>query len=289
MGQAAPAILAAAVTTLLVVAAWLLGERSVIVVILASCVGSAAGLLFAVMSIRSSIKPVRTSMSVLRLMARYSAKLYIGSAADFLHFRQDVLMLGWMAGLSSVGVYSVGVSFAEIATRLPAAMGSAIQAQASRVSHESALDLASRAIRLTALFAIAVVVFLGVVVSWLIPWLFGPGFAGSVTVFYLLAPGIIANALIWPISSYQSARGTVYWRESVSCVALNVGLNLVLIPLWGYLGAAVASSVSYALLAGLLLWRLCGDSGLGPGSFLLTRSEDLRIVVASARSYMRRR
>ena len=50
-------------------------------------------------------------------MAAYSAKLYAGSAADFLHFRQDVLMLGWMVGPSAVGVYSVGVSLGEVATK----------------------------------------------------------------------------------------------------------------------------------------------------------------------------
>lgn len=287
-GQAIPGVVSRVVTVGVVATVWIAGSRSVGLVIAASVIGSAVGVVLAYRDIRNALRPVRLSMAAFRQMASYSARLYAGSAADFLHFRQDVLLLGWMAGVSAVGVYSVGVSLGEIATRLPTALGSAIQAQLSRVSHESALDIAARITRLCAAFAVVAVLVLALVVPWAVPLVFGKGFSGAVTVFYLLIPGIIANALIWPISTYQSARGIVYWRESTASVVLNVAANLLLIPRWSYLGATLASSISYSFLFGLLLWRLCGDTGMGPWSFLVMNTEDVRVVVRSARSYLHR-
>jgi O-antigen/teichoic acid export membrane protein len=287
-GQARAAMLASVVTLLLVVAAWLLGFRSPLAVIVSTVAGSVAGCALALTSLRGEIGRVRASFSAFRRMVRHSLRLYVGSAADYLHFRQDILLLGWMSSVGSAGIYSVGVSVAEIASRLPAAMGSAIQAKASRVSHESALEFSARAIRLTVVLAVVVVGTLAALAGWLIPLLFGAAFAGAVDVVYLLVPGILANALIWPISSYQSARGQVYWGISFVSVVLNVALNLALISAWDYRGAAVASSISYVVLLGGLLLRLRRDTELGLSAFLVPRREDLEILSASVRAYLRR-
>ena len=288
-GGARPSMIASLVTLAVVAGAWYAGSRSAITVVLASTVGLVLGTVFAVLSVAPRLRPIQVSAKALRLMRRYSTKLYVAGVADFLHFRQDVLMLGWLAGVGTAGVYSVGVSIAEIATRLPSAMGNAIQAQASRMSHESALDMAARAIRLTALFAVLVVGGLALVVHWLIPQLFGESFRGAVLVFYVLAPGALANALIWPISSYQNARGQVFWGVSTAGQVLNVALNLALIPQFGAVGAAAASSVSYALMVGALVFRLRRHTGMGTAFFLVPTREDLAIVVSSARSYLGRR
>lgn len=287
-GQARAAMLASVVTLLLVLAVWLLGFRSPLVVIVSAAAGSVAGCAVALASVRGDMGRVRASFSAFRRMVRHSLKLYVWSAADYLHFRQDILLLGWLSSVGSAGIYSVGVSFAEIASRLPAAMGSAIQAKASRVSDESALEFSMRAIRITGLLATIFVGVLAALASWLVPLLFGPSFSGAVDVLHLLIPAMLANALIWPVSSYQSARGRLVWGASVASFVLNVALNLWLISVWDYRGAAVASSISYVvLLAGLLL-RLSRDTGLGLAILLLPRREDFEILAASVRAYLRR-
>lgn len=287
-GLARPSIVASLLSLGLICGAWYLGGGSALVVLLASTAGVAVGVALAMISVSAWLRPVEVSASAFRLMRRYSAKLYLATTADYLHFRQDVLMLGWMAGVGSAGVYSVGVSVAEIATRLPSAMSAAIQAQASRVSHESALDLSARAIRLTMVFSVLVVGLLAAVASWAIPFLFGEAFRDAVLVFYLLIPGVLASSLVWPISSYQSARGKVYWGVSMTSVGLNVVLNLVLIGPLGYYGAAVSSSISYTVLVVWLIGRLRADTSQGAAVFLIPRSEDFRILVDSASSYLRR-
>jgi O-antigen/teichoic acid export membrane protein len=218
-------------------------------------------------------------------MTRYSLRLHATSAADLIHFRQDLLLLGWLAGTGAVGIYSVALSVAEIASRLPSAIGSAIQAQASRVSEDSALDFSARAMRLTTLVSLGTVGGLSLLVPVAIPLVFGAAFVPAVGVFYVLIPRILANSLVWPVSSFQSARGVVYWRVGVAATLFNATLNVALIPTLGYLGAAVAASASNMLLVVLLMQRLCRDTGRGPGFFLVPTRDDLVIARQAVRGY----
>lgn len=287
-GLGVPSVLASLLTGVAVAVAWQVGARSAIAIVFASVFGVTVGIVVASISLIPWLRPIRVSASAFRLMRKYSAKLYVASAADYLHFRQDILMLGWIAGVGAAGVYSVGVSVAEIATRIPSAFGTAIQAQAPRLSHESALDVSARAIRLTVVASLVVLSGLSLVVGWLIPALFGEPFRGAVLVFYVLVPGAFANSLIWPISGYQSARGEVYWGLSSASVALNIALNMLLIGSFGYVGAAAASSVSYTVLVVLLVTRLRTSTGKSPAFFLVPTSEDIRVVANSARAYLGR-
>ena len=59
-------------------------------------------------------------------------------------------------------------------------------------------------------------------------------------------------------------------------IPINIALNLWWIPRYGALGAAVASSVSYAVVTGVVLVLYCRASGVGPAEVLLPRARDLR-------------
>lgn len=287
-GAARASIVSSAVTLASVAGLWLLGYASPASVLASATLGAATGILWGLVPVSAALRPVHVSTDALRTMMRYSIRLHAASAADLIHFRQDLLLLGWLSGTSAVGLYSVALSVAEIAARLPSAIGTAIQAQASRVSEESALDFSARALRLTVLIALGTTMLLALIVPVAIPLVFGTAFLPAVAAFYLLVPRILANSLVWPVSSYQSARGIVYWRVSIFATALNLALNVVLIPGWGFQGAAVAASVSNVVLLTLLMRRLCRDSGQPARFFLVPTRDDLAMALAAARSYARR-
>jgi O-antigen/teichoic acid export membrane protein len=286
-GAARAAIVSSSVTLVAVVAFWLAGWASPLAVLAAAATGAALGIASGLLPVLPALHPVRASREAFRLMTRYSLKLHAATAADLIHFRQDLLILGWLGDTQSVGVYSVALSVAEIASRLPSAIGAAIQAQASRVSERSALDFSARALRLTVLVALGTVVVLVVLVPVAVPAVFGAAFVPAVGAFYLLIPRIFANALVWPVSSYQSARGIVYWRVSMGATALNAALNVALVPVLGFHGSAIAASASNVVLLVLLLQRLCRDTGKGPRFFLVPTREDLALARDAARGYAR--
>lgn len=286
-GAARGSITATALALAAVIVLWNLGHIDPMRVVLSTAAGAAIGAVVGLAPVWKSIEPLKISRDAFKTMARYSLRLHAASAADLIHFRQDLLLVGWLSGPAAVGIYSVALSMAEIASRLPSAIGAAIQAQASRVSEESALDFSARALRITVVVTVATAGVLSVIVPVLIPAVFGELFNPAVGVFYLLVPRIMANSLVWPVSSYQSARGVVYWRVGVAAALVNAALTVFLVPVWGYQGAAVSAGVSHTLLIVLLMRRLCRDTARPLAYFLVPTHDDMTAVLSALRSYTR--
>lgn len=283
------AAIASAATTIALTAslAWT-RQLSVSGVMIAGTGGAIIGLIAMIAMARGRIGHLSVDLDAMFRSARYSARVYLASLADFLHVRQDILLLGWLAGSVPVGFYSVGVSFAELAWYIPNALGLSIQAQASRVSHESALDFAARSLRLSVAITLPIVAGLGVIVPWVLPALFGEQFSDSIAVFFVLLPGAALNGLTAVALYYQISRGIVYWRVSLSVVALNILANVALVPLLGVIGAAIASTVSYSVYFGVIMHRMSRDSGFNLRQLLVPTGEDLGILKDVAMGYLSR-
>ncbi|MNR52917.1 hypothetical protein D3C85_1728390 [compost metagenome] len=59
------------------------------------------------------------------------------------------------------------------------------------------------------------------------------------------------------------------------CALFNLALNLLLIPAYGIVGAAVASSVAYLAVTVALLWLYCRLSGVPVWQTLIILPSDL--------------
>ena len=99
-------------------------------------------------------------------------------------------------------------------------------------------------------FALPVVVLLAVAGDRLLITLFGSEFAGAYWPLLILALGQLANAGFGATGMLLNMTG--FERDVTRVVAiaagLNVVLNLALIPIFGVIGAAIATSVSYGVL-----------------------------------------
>ena len=84
---------------------------------------------------------------------------------------------------------------------------------------------------------------------WVVPVLYGPAYAAGTGTLQLLACGL-PFAFVGVAASpwYLNAGLTrVAMQRHLLGAALNLGLNWVLIPRWGALGAAAATVVAYAV------------------------------------------
>ncbi|MGD8377305.1 MAG: oligosaccharide flippase family protein, partial [Acidobacteriota bacterium] len=78
---------------------------------------------FAVLRRRAG--PSRPSRELFGVSLRYGLVLHVGIVANFLHFKVDQLMLNYWLGTAAVGIYAVGVRWAEMLFLLDAALGAA--------------------------------------------------------------------------------------------------------------------------------------------------------------------
>lgn len=275
---------ASSFTTLGVLAALLMVERvSIVAVVGTSVLGTVAGIVVMLYGLRTSLRPIRVDVTSAKRMAGYSAKTHLAGVAGYLHNRQDVLLLGWIAGAGAVGLYSVGVSLAELMWYVPAALGAVILAKAPRSSDVSAQDYVSRSTRVSVLFMLVVAGVSAAIVPFVIRVLYGAPFAPAALAFYILLPGAFADGVMRPVWSYFASRERIFWREATATMILNIVLNLLLIPRMGFAGAAIASSVSYVALAGIVLVRFVRSTGIPAGELLVPRGADVAITVRTLR------
>lgn len=107
--------------------------------------------------------------------------------------------------------------------------------------------------------------------------------------FVLLAPGVLLAGTSHTLAAYLSTHGVLFPGISTAALFVNVGLNLVLIPLYGYFGAAVASSVSYAFSAIYVISVFSRKSDTRYRDVLLPRSADIRLARSAIALLLTRR
>jgi O-antigen/teichoic acid export membrane protein len=182
--------------------------------------------------------------------------VWLADLASFLTYRLDFIIVRQFTGPQGLGLYSTATSVAELGRMAPNAVGQAALRELGRAPTEQRRDVARRAIAVglpaSALFLGA----LSVAAPWLIPRLYGRAFAPAGLLVPWLAPGIALLAVASVAASWLGVSGRsrdtarlAWW----TCVASAL-MSLTLVAGLGLTGAAIASSLEYALLAALA-WR----------------------------------
>ena len=180
---------------------------------------------------------------------RYGLKAYWGNLAQFLNYRLDILLISAFLAPVAVGYYSIAVGMAETIWILPGAIGTVLFPRVSSLSDTDANSLTPKIARHTYFIIFVCVVLLFFFASKLIELLFGPAFLPSQRPLLILLPGIIAVAGSKTLTADLSGRGKPQFGAAAALVslAINIPLNIYMIPKWGISGAALASSVAYIL------------------------------------------
>jgi O-antigen/teichoic acid export membrane protein len=183
-----------------------------------------------------------------------SKYLIFSSLAAVIYLKIDILMLEYMLGDEAVGTYSVAARLSEVWYILPQIMiitlfPSLISlAKNNNARYLKVLQLSFDYLFMSALI-LSICIF--IVSPWLIDTLYGEVYSQASTI---LRIHIFASLFIymrvmlsqWFVSK-KLARFSLF--SQVSGAVVNVALNLLLIPYYGVLGAAVATVISYAVSA----------------------------------------
>ena len=167
-------------------------------------------------------------------------------------FHVDVVMLRLLTDGGQTGQYKAALAIAEYVWFVPLSLQTLLLHSTSQLwaerQFERLTDLASRLTRYVWLLVSLMGIGLFVLADEAIPLYFGPEFAGTVTPLIVLLPGTLGFALARPLYAINQGSG----RLKVPIIAtgaaagINVVLNGLLIPTYGMVGAAAATSVGYA-------------------------------------------
>ncbi len=239
---------------------------------------------------RESQKGVAPGPAVLlRRMWRYGIAAWpagiLGTAAQ----RFDVFLLAYFQGPAAVGVYSIAVTMAELSSYVPNALSGVLIPKVA-AAREAGMEITLRLGRVTWIVTALTGLAVFVVGAPLIPLVFGSEFRASIVPLACILPGIVMLSLATTPSSYLAGMG--HPGDLTIAAGLNVFVNItanvILDPLFGATGAAIASSLSYAASAILIITFFVRRSGAPVGELLIPRLDDFTLLISAARTALRR-
>ncbi len=159
------------------------------------------------------------------------------------------LQLGAMRDQSEVGTYSVATRLVMLAVFVMAPINASFTPHLAHLIHTDRREEAAKAygsaarwiLTLSMPSFIVLVAFGGPLLDY-----FGPGFRSAAGVTVILAIGQLVSAAAGPCGTVLNMSGRVMLNmlDNVGVLILNIGLNFLLIPEYGVIGAAIAWSAS---------------------------------------------
>jgi O-antigen/teichoic acid export membrane protein len=207
----------------------------------------------------------------------YGMKGHIGNVMVQLVYRFDTFLIVYFLGIAHQGYYSIAVLLAEKLSHLPNSIQVVLFPRVSAMSREQANLVTPRVVRTTLLIMVLGGLALGAASEFLVLLFYGRKFMPALPAMRLLLPGVVVLSVFKILASDMSGRNK---RTQVSIAAavafaINAVLNFLLIPRWGMYGAAVASSIAYAVQSAVLVVFFVRVSGVGATSVLIPKLEDL--------------
>jgi len=166
-------------------------------------------------------------------------------------YHVDVLLLQWFTGSTSVGHYKAALKMAEFLWFVPLAIQMVfVQSMSNLWSNdrvERVTAITSKSTRYTFLLTAVMALGLAALADVAVPLYYGAEAEPAVDPLVVLLPGVLGFALARPILAASQGKGDLAAPIAATGVAAgaNLGLNLLLIPRYGMVGAAAATSVGY--------------------------------------------
>jgi O-antigen/teichoic acid export membrane protein len=179
----------------------------------------------------------------------YGIIAHIGNAAMYLTYRSDMFLVNYFLTLVSVGLYSLGVSIAELLLIFAGSIALVLFPRIASMGKGEGGKETAKVARNVMFLAFVGSIGLVVIGKYLIQLLYGRAFLPAYGPFLILLPGIIVLSGSKILATYISGKGKPHICAMISilALALNVSLNICFIPLWGIRGAAFSSTLAYSV------------------------------------------
>lgn len=218
---------------------------------------------------RKKFGEIRISFSLNSLIETFKQVLPFGTS-DFLnqlYARTDVVLIGFLLGESSAGIYNVGYRIVFFLLFIPRFASITLLPIISKLFHESKLEfrkMYNKSLSMMIIVSLPISVGLALIAPGFIKLVFGPGFSESSVILRILAGLFLITCLssimeIFLVASdHQGTRTKCQWIATT----ISVISNLILILLFGIEGAAVAVMLSSIVLVILFVLKLKPVIGL---------------------------
>lgn len=225
---------------------------------------------------KCDLSEVYFSKEVSRNMFEYGWKTQLSAFVQFLNYRLSFYFLEYFEGISSVGIFSIGVTFSEAIWTITRSIAVVLYSDVvNSKSREESIEKTKSSIKLTVILMMVFVLGILVIPSQVYIMIFGKEFKDTKEIMLLLSPGIFAIAVSDMAGHYFSGIRELKILNVKSIVGLvfTVVFSLIAIPRWGIVGACLATTSSYLVSAFLLFRKFYSATPFRIKDYLVSKEE----------------
>jgi O-antigen/teichoic acid export membrane protein len=215
---------------------------------------------------------------LLRREMQFGIILFVSIMCMSMIYRIDMLFLKYLVDYSSIGVYAVATTLTQKIWLIPVSVGTVLSAKLlSADDSERNLGDTIRTAKASFWLCSAILLIIFLVAHRLILTLYGVAFLDGARVIQILVPGVALMSVGQIINQYLLSEGSpmVQLKIALLIFVINIVLNLILIPSYGIIGAAVSSTFSYALFGLLSLAHVLKYDAMRLLHFFVINKRDL--------------
>ncbi|NVK36726.1 MAG: polysaccharide biosynthesis C-terminal domain-containing protein [Gammaproteobacteria bacterium] len=184
--------------------------------------------------LRADIKPI----------LKYGLNSHFNNIVAFLIYRTDLVVINYYLGVEAVGLYAIGILIVENILLVATIAGTTLL---TRLVNSESIDfkLISYVCKLVIFTTLCAVLVLYFSSEFLVVLVFGEKFVGSVSPLQILLFGTVFSAQSKILANYFAASNQLKVNSYVALVLffMNIIFNLWLVPLYGLIGAAMATVI----------------------------------------------
>ena len=211
----------------------------------------------------------------------YGLRGYGQTIFSFANLRLDQTILSFVS-VAQLGIYSVAVQLSEITWFVTISMSQILKKHVAISDDRTAVKIVNRLTRISVLLGALFAVFLLIVGGPLIRLIYGGKFGAAPSALYLLLPGTVLNIYGRYFGVYLAAKGFPGLNSTITFIgsAVSIVLYLILIPLYGIDGAALASSIGYTMTSVVAWYFYRQKTGSRWQDIVIVTGDDIRFVTA---------
>ena len=223
------------------------------------CLNTAIAALFAFLLVSKMLGAPQLALARIKPELTQGFYFSVSLSAHTVNNNLDNAMLARLASLEATGIYAaayrlIDVAFTPVLSLLSAAYAKFFRQGAKGIS--GTLELTKKLIPIAGIYGLVATIGL-LLIAPVIPYILGDQYANAVSALRWLAPLLLFKSLQYFAADTLTGAGFQGMRSAMQVTAalLNLLLNLYLIPLYSWKGAAWASLASDGLLL-IGLWLL---------------------------------
>ncbi|MBS1634824.1 MAG: polysaccharide biosynthesis C-terminal domain-containing protein [Bacteroidetes bacterium] len=205
---------------------------------------------------------------------------YISNIVQFLTYRMDFWFVDYYAGNKTLGIYSLSANLAQLFWMLPHSVGAVLFPNIASMDYEKALSYTRMLCRMIFTFTCLMGIAGGITLGLLIPYIYGIEFSSATKLFFILLLGILPFSIKIIIASYYAGvkKNRIDMISSMISFIVCLVLDIILIPKYGSIGAAIASVLAYTCNTVFMIFTFSQLTKSSLSSFLIIKKHDIQLL-----------